>query len=175
MKQPIKAKDLIDGNNQVLQSLYEENIALILPFVTGNGCSLDEARDIYHQSLYLLINGLEEGWIEPSTGNIKLNHYSIARVLLQQVLADKKVDVTGMKHIHEFIELDQSIIKLRLAAVHSIDQLMKTLAEPGRTVLKETVANQVSLSDIAVRLNFSNVESAVNNKHKAIQTLIESI
>jgi len=175
MKQPIKAKDLIEGNSHALQSLYEENIGLILPFATGNGCSLDEARDIYHQSLYLLITGLEEGWIEPATGNIKLNHYSIARVLLMQILADKKVDVTGMRHIHEFVELDPLVLKSRLASIHNIEQLMKTLAEPGRTVLKETVANQVSLSDIAVRLNFSNVESAVTNKYKAIQSLIDSM
>lgn len=174
MKQSFKVKDLINGDADAINALYEAHISTIVAFATGNGCSLDESKEIFHHSLYLLLENLKGGVIQAET-NLSLYQYSIARVLLRNMLTQKRVDVSGIKHNNEFIDINVEDVLQKLATIQKTNQLMKTLAEPGRTILKENVANGIPLSEIAARMNFTSEESAGSNKLKAIQSLMDEL
>lgn len=174
MKQSFKVKDLINGDAGAIDALYEANISTIVAFATANGCSLDESKEIFHHSLFLLLENLKSGSIQPES-NLGLYQYSYARVLLRNMLAQKRVDISGIKYNHEFLDINVDEVLQKLATIQKTNQLMKTLAEPGRTILKENVANGIPLAEIAARMNFTSEESAGSNKLKAIQSLMDEL
>jgi DNA-directed RNA polymerase specialized sigma24 family protein len=174
MKHFFKVKDLINGDARAIEALYESNISIIVAFATSNGCSLDESKEIFHHSLFLLLENLKSGNNQAET-NISLYQYSIARVLLKNMLAQKRVDISGIKYNHEFLDINVDEVLEKLATIQKTNQLMKTLAEPGRTILKENVANGIPLAEIAARMNFTSEESAGSNKLKAIQSLMDEL
>jgi len=174
MKQSFKVKDLINGDDNAVNSLYETHISSIVAFATANGCSLDESKEIFHHSLFLLLENLKSGVIQPEA-NLSLYQYSIARILLKNLLSQKRVDVSGIKHNSEFLDINVDEVLQKLATIQKTNQLMKTLAEPGRTILKENVAAGIPLSEIAARMNFTSEESATSNKFKAIQSLMDEL
>lgn len=174
MKQSVKVKDLISGDANAINSLYEAHISSIVAFATANGCSLEESKEIFHHSLFLLLENLKNGAIQPEA-NLSLYQYSIARVLLRNLLAQKRVDVSSIKHNSEFLDINFDEVLKKLETIQKTNQLMKTLAEPGRTIVKENVAGGVSLVEIATRMSFTSEESAASNKVKAIQSLMEEL
>lgn len=173
MKDRIQFSDLTEQNPRAIQRLYENNFPLILEFITLNHGTMNEARDIFHDSVFVLIQRMREKQIEESA-DLTLYLYSIARVLWTELLREKLMDESNVRHVHEYLELDQEKITSRLKAVKELSARFKTLAEPGRTIVREHFANNVTLAEVAQRMGFSSEESARKGKLKALKKLIET-
>lgn len=173
MKEKVPFNDLIRRDARAIQTVYEQNFPLILKFVTLNTGSLDEAREIFHDSIFVLIQRIKEKQIDESA-DLTLHIYSIARVLWIDMLREKLMDESNVRHIHEFIETDQDKIRSRIVGVKGLSAKLKSLAEPGRTIVREHIAHDVSLAEIAQRMGFSSEDSVVKGKFKALQKLIET-
>ncbi len=172
MKEKIQFSGLVDQEPKVIQRLYENNFPLILRFITLNTGSMDEAREIFHDSVFVLIQRIREKQVDESA-DLTLYIYSIARILWMDLLREKLMDENNVRHIHEFLDLDATKIRSRIVGVKKLSNQLKTLAEPGRTILREHIAHNVPLADIAQRMGFSSEESAVKGKLKALQKLLE--
>lgn len=173
MKEKIQFSDLMEHDSKAIQRLYENNFPLILRFITLNTGSMDEAREIFHDSVFVLIQRIREKQIDASA-DLTLYIYSIARILWMDLLREKLMDESNIRHIHEFLDLDASKIRSRFVGVKNLSNQLKILAEPGRTILREHVAHDVSLAEIAQRMGFSSEDSAVKGKVKALQKLLET-
>lgn len=173
MKEKIQFSDLKKRDSRTIQVLYENNFPIILKFVTVNTGSIDEAREIFHDSVFVLIQRIREKQLDESA-NLTLHLYSIARILWIDMMREKLMDETNVRHVHEFLDLDPERIRKRIVGVKRLSAQFKSLAEPGRTIVREHIAHGVSLSEIAQRMGFSAEDSAQKNKLKALKSLIES-
>lgn len=173
MKEKIQISDLKKRDPNAIQSLYEVNFPIILKFVTINTGSIDEAREIFHDAVFVLMERIGEKQLDESA-NFTLHLYSIARILWMDMMREKLMDESNVRHIHEFLELDPKVVRSKIVGVKKLSAQFKSLAEPGRTIVREHIAHDVSLSEISRRMGFSSEESAVKNKYKALKTLIES-
>lgn len=173
MSEKIQFSELKKRSPRAVQSLYVANFPIVLKLVTTNTGSLDEAREIFHDALFVLFQRINEKQIDESA-NLTLHVYSIARILWMDMMREKLMNPQNMRHVHEFIELDPSVIRKRIVGVKTMSARFKTLPEPGRTIVRDHFAQGESLSEIAQRMGFSSEESAEKNKLKAIKMLIES-
>lgn len=173
MKEKIQLSDLKKRDPHAIQALYERNFPIVLKFVTLNTGSIDEARGIFHDAVFILMERIREKQLDESA-NFTLHLYSIARILWIDMMREKLMDEGNVKHIHEFLELDPKSIRSKIVGVKRLSAQFKSLAEPGRTIVREHIAHGVSLSEISRRMGFSSEESAVKNKYKALKSLMES-
>lgn len=173
MKERIQFSDLRKRESRAIQALYDNNFPLVLKFVTVNTGSLDEAREIFHDAVFILLQRITEQRIDESA-NLTLHLYSIARILWIDMMREKLMDEHNVLHVHEFLDLDADRIRSRIVGVKRLSGQFKSLAEPGRTIVREHIAHGISLQEISQRMGFSTEESAVKNKYKALKKLIES-
>lgn len=173
MSDKIQFSELIKRSPKAVQSLYETNFPIVLRFVTLNTGSLDEAREIFHDALFVLLQRIKENQIDESD-DLTLHVYSIARILWMDMMRGKRMNEHKILHVHEFLELKPEVIRKRIVGVKTMSARFKTLPEPGRTIVRDHFARGESLSEIALRMGFSSEESAEKNKLKAITTLMES-
>lgn len=173
MKSKIAITELKKRSPQAIEQLYANNFPLVLKFVTTNTGSMDEARDIFHDAVFILLARLNENQLDDSA-NLRLHIYSIARILWLDLMSEKLMDKSNVQHVHEFLELDADDIRSKIGGVRRIAGQFKILPEPGRTIVREHVAYGVSLTDIAQRMGFSEESSAKKNKYKALIKLIEA-
>lgn len=173
MKSKISITELKKRNPQAIQQLYANNFPLVLKFVTTNTGSMDEARDIFHDSVFILLARLNENQLDDSA-NLQLHIYSIARILWLDLMREKLMDETNVQHVHEFLELDANEIRRKIRGVRRMAAQFKILPEPGRTIVREHIAHGVSLTEISQRMGFSEESSAGKNKYKALIKLIEA-
>lgn len=173
MKEKVQLSELKKRDPHAIQALYEYNFPIVLKFVTLNTGSIDEAREIFHDAVFILMERIREKQLDESA-NFTLHLYSIARILWIDMMREKLMDESNVKHIHEFLELEPTRIRSKIVGVKRLSAQFKSLAEPGRTIVREHIAHGVSLSEISRRMGFSSEESAVKNKYKALKSLIES-
>lgn len=173
MSDKVQFSDLRKRSPRAIQALYDANFPVVLKFVTTNTGSLDEAREIFHDALFVLLQRIKEKQIDESA-NLTLHVYSIARILWMDMMRGKLMNERNMKHVHEFLELDPDVIRKRIVGVKTISVKLKTLPEPGRTIVKDHFAHGETLSEIAQRMGFSAEESVEKNKFKALKSLMES-
>lgn len=172
MKDRIQFSELTEQSPKAIQKLYHNNFPLILEFITQNNGTMNEARDIFHDAVFVLIQRIREN-VVPENSDLKTYIYSISRILWNDLMREKRMDQSNVRHIHEYQELDQLRISTRLAEVKNLSTRLKTLPEPGRTIVREHYANNIALSEIALRMGFSVEESAKKGKLKALKKLLE--
>lgn len=173
MKDRISISELKERQPKAIERLYAANFPLIIQFITENKGSMDEARRIFHDSVFILLEELdadETGIIQDLT----LWLYSIATVLWNDMLDEKRMDKSSVTHCHEFVELDEKTILGRIQRVRNLEARFKVLPEPGRTIVRDHYAHGISLMEIAQRMGFSEELSAEKHKLKALKKLIDS-
>ncbi len=166
MKDSIQLSDIQNGSTEALGRLYVRYFPEVLRFVTLNKGAMDEARDCFHDAVFLLAhhtNGQQ---------NMGLFLYSVVRVLWQEQMRSKKANPSSMLHTSEFLEMNPNFLKETLHAVKTIEERIKGLAEPGRTFVNEHLAHDIPLEEIGVRMGFTDSTSAAKNYFKAIAKLL---
>lgn len=171
MRDRVSFEELRTRNNEAVRRFYAQQFPEIVRFITSNKGTLDEARDVFHDALYLLLYEAEQGVIQPSE-NLTRRLYSIVVVLWNEVLKEKLVDPDTVAHTMEYDLLEQSRLLNLLRRIKKISAKLKGLAEPGRTIVREHGAREVPLAEIAGRMGFSDEESAARNYYKAIRQLL---
>lgn len=173
MKERTSLSELKERQPKSIERLYLLNFPLIIQFITENKGSMDEARRVFHDSIFVLLEEIdadESGIIQDT----QLWLYSIAKVLWNDVLDEKRMDKSSVVDCHDFMELDEKTILGRIQRVRNLEARFKVLPEPGRTIVRDHYAHGISLVEIAQRMGFSEELSAEKHKLKALKKLIDS-
>ncbi|TVR37084.1 MAG: hypothetical protein EA392_13695 [Cryomorphaceae bacterium] len=167
MKDSIQLSDIQNGSSEALGRLYAQYFPEVLRFVTLNKGTMDEARDCFHDAVFLLVHHSD------GQKDMGVFMYSVVRVLWQEQMRSKKANPTSMLHVSEFLEMDPGFLRKTLHTVKATEERIKNLAEPGRTFVNEHLAHDVPLEEIGMRMGFSDSTSAAKNYFKAIAKLLD--
>jgi len=173
--------DFINGIKQhdeiILKALYRQYFKMIRHFVLTNNGNESDAKDIYHETLMVLIhNAQKENFILRSSLSTLI--YAIARRLwlkhlnkhknlypsgdlYHQNFDPKDDDITS--YLEEYQEKEKHIEKMQVA--------MQQLGNPCYQLLKEFYYNHLSMEQIAEKLGYNNADVAKNQKYKCLQRL----
>lgn len=173
--------DFINGIKQhdeiILKALYRQYFKMIRHFVLTNNGNESDAKDIYHETLMVLIhNAQKEDFILRSSLSTLI--YAIARRLwLKHLNKHKNLYPSGdlyhqnfglkdddiASYLEEYQEKEKHIEKMQVA--------MQQLGNPCYQLLKEFYYNHLSMEQIAEKLGYNNADVAKNQKYKCLQRL----
>ena len=161
---------LANGNNKAFEILYVEYFNMAKYFIVKNNGSLDEAKDVFQDSLIILFEKTKN----PSfklTCTLKTYIYSIVRNLWLKVLAKKKknVSITDFEKYYK-IEIEEYNTE-KDNKIDKILEAIKLLGEKCKKILTSFYFEKKKMNVIAIELGYTNAENAKNQKYKCMQQL----
>jgi DNA-directed RNA polymerase specialized sigma24 family protein len=174
MKDKFSISELKERQPRAIERLYLKNFPSTIKFITDNHGSMDEARQVFHNAIFILLEELNVVHQKNPVEDVNLFLYSVVRILWNQMLDSKRMDRASVVHSQNYLELDEERILFRINTVKEIEAQFKLLPEPGRTILRDHYAHNISLMEIAQRMGFSEELSAEKHKLKALKHLLES-
>lgn len=161
---------LATGNNKAFEILYVEYFNMAKYFIVKNNGSIDEAKDVFQDSLIVLFEKTKNPDFKLSC-TLKTYIYSIVRNLWLKVLSKKKknVSLTDFEKYYKIeteeydTEKDNKIDKVLLA--------IKQLGEKCKKILSSFYFEKKKMTEIAEELGYTNAENAKNQKYKCMKQL----
>jgi RNA polymerase sigma factor (sigma-70 family) len=176
MKQvlPITEVELLNslqnGDDSALKLIYRQNYHMIVNLVTKNGGSLQEAKDVFQETLIVFYEKVKEDDFELSC-SIKTFLYSVGRRLWLKQLQRKSRFTEELKDTDEYIEIHEEEVLNREDQYQAMHQALESLGEPCRSILKDFYLNSQSMENITEKFGYTNADNAKNQKYKCLKRL----
>lgn len=164
MKDEIIIEKIKKGDNTAVDYLYQKHFGMMLRLIQKNNGTEDEAKDIYQDALIIF-------WEKVSSGDFILTSkistylYSICNNLWKKELLRKSRLSSDEKDIpvhSDFFQKEQ---------INAITECIEKLSETCQKVLSLYYFDKMSMSEIAVRLDFSSSDTAKTKKYKCKKEL----
>jgi len=165
---------LRSGDDGAMKMVYHNHFGMIKYMVTKNSGSMEDAEDIFQESLFILYNLVKSKEFE-LTVKIKTIIYSIARNLWLNELRKRGKAYDRMKAYERYIKVDMSshgnFVYAREAAYKQVEKAFRILGEKCQKILTMYYFHHRSMDDIAVAMEYTNADNAKNQKYRCIQNL----
>jgi len=172
--QPVSEQEIVNslrgGDERVLKVVYKQHYQQIAHLVVNNGGSLEEAKDIYQETIIIFYEKTQD---EDFVLNCRINTflYSIAKRLWLKQLQLKNRFVNEFKMDGEAIEMDWTEVGNREDQYNAMHQALDSMGEPCSTILKDFYINAASMEDITEKFGYTNSDNAKTQKYKCLKRL----
>lgn len=176
MKQvnPVSEEEIIiairNGDDQVLKKLYRQHYQLIAKMVINNGGSLQEAKDIYQESVIIFYEKLQEETFVLSC-QIGTFIYSVSRKLWLKQLKLKSRFTGDFDETAEYVELNWNETLDKEEQYQSMHTALEGMGEPCKSILMDFYMNSASMEDITEKFGYTNTDNAKTQKYKCLKRL----
>tara|TARA_A100000164_G_scaffold280132_1_gene252434 strand:- start:135 stop:674 length:540 start_codon:yes stop_codon:yes gene_type:complete len=152
------------GDESALDYLYKKYYPMMTKMVLKNNGTVEEANDVYQDALIVF-------WQKAISGNLKITAkistylYSICKnCWLKELNRKKRLSYT--EHEVSMAEPNHEDIMSKV-----VQDAMEVLGDPCKSVLIYYYFNQMSMSEIADRMNYSNANTVKAKKYKCKKRL----
>lgn len=172
---PPNEKELLEGilkgDASSLETLYKANFSMIVRLVVNNGGDIDDAKDIFQESIIILYNNVCSGTFELNS-KLKTYIYSVCRNLWLKKLTKKGV-YSSIDDLEEKIAVEDDIElhKERDEQFIMMENALEKLGEPCKTIIKDFYIHDLTMQDICEKFGYTNTDNAKNQKYKCLQRL----
>lgn len=173
--------DFINGikeNNQnILKSLYHQYFKMVRHLITTNNGNEADAKDIYHETLMVLINTVKKENFTLTSSLSTLIFAISKRLWLKHLHKNKNTSFIGDLYHDQFEGTEdetENILKEyedKEQRIQSMQVALQSLGKPCYQLLKEFYYNHLSMEQIAEKLGYNNADVAKNQKYKCLQRL----
>src|SRR5436190_13088154 len=152
------------GDESALDYLYKKNYRMMIKMIIKNNGSEEEGKDIYQEALIVLWQkAMTEDFI--LTSKISTFLYSICQNLWRKEL-DRKSKLTNEEtDASEIFDIDKK------ERIEIINKCIAELGETCRKILTYYYFDNISMTDIAEKMGFSNSDTAKTKKYKCKKEL----
>jgi RNA polymerase sigma factor (sigma-70 family) len=158
-----------DRDPAMLKTIYKEIYPMVEKYVRENSGSRDDAKDIFQDSMFLLIKKVESTEFQLSS-KLSTFLFGISKNLWLKKITVKKLDTKAYFAEKSFLDVpeddDQKIIRLT-AIKRGIDEL----GEPCSSIIKAFYYFKQSMQEIAEEFRYANPKTAKNQKYKCLMRL----
>lgn len=173
MQPDIDELELIQGlgrnDRNSIELLYEMNYPAIQSFILNNNGTVDDARDIFQESLIVLYEKITAGNFTLQS-KIKTYLYAVARRIwlkkLQQSQRFGKLIENGEDIIP--VEEDLEEQERKNEAFNQMDKSLSQLGEPCKSLLEAFYIHNKPMHEIADLFGYTNADNAKNQKYKCL-------
>jgi RNA polymerase sigma factor (sigma-70 family) len=162
-----------DGDSSELLLIYKKyRIEFLRWAVKKYGCSVDEAKDIYQQTILIFFERITQNKLSFLTSKIKTYVFAIGKNLVLEHLVrtgryTNDVDPDQAYEIFAQKEVDAEKEK----NLELIEKSLEELGEPCRTLLISYYYQKRSMQEISDSLGYKNADTAKNLKYKCLKRL----
>lgn len=162
---------IIKGDASALDSLYKANFPVIARLIINNGGDIDEAKDIFQESIIILYDKLCGGDFSLNS-KLKTYLYSVSRNLWLKKLTKRGI-YTSIDDFEEKIRFEDDIEthKERDRQFSLMEDALGKLGEPCKTIIEDFYIHNLSMQDICEKFGYTNPDNAKNQKYKCLQRL----
>lgn len=158
--------------NAALNFLYKNYFRMIKEFVLKNSGSYDDAKDVFQECVISLVEKLIEKPLV-LTSSFKTYFYSMCRYnWLKKIKGQNrfiKIQELSYEIADEIKENFDNEIKFEKL------NLLASLGEKCQEILRLYYYNQISMADIALKMNYTNADNVKNQKFKCVEQLKKKI
>ncbi len=160
--------DMLAGSDSAAFSyLYKAHFNMIRNLVEKNSGTYDDASDIFQETLIIIFEKVRDKKLHISC-SLKTFIYSIARNQWLKKLNSRKKNVQ-LKNFEDFIRVEESETEFKQEV--DLKNLFAEIGEACRKLLILFYYKKRSMEEISLELNYSNSDTAKNQKYKCIQRL----
>jgi RNA polymerase sigma factor (sigma-70 family) len=166
---------IANSDAKVLNHLYKENFKLIRHFVISNNGNVEDARDIFQESLVVLFRKVQEENFK-LTSSLSTFIYSIARLMWLKELSIRKKRAESRSADQEYSSQELEVIdlidyneKLKL-----FREKFEELSEDCKKVLRMFL-NNVPIKEITKSMGYSSDQHTKNRRFRCKKSLVLNI
>ena len=163
---------LAENNRQAIETIYAENYRIIQSFILKNNGSQDDARDIFQEAMVVLYEkSLDQAF--SLTSQLRTYLYSICRRLWLKRLQQEHRYMAPVESHQETIAVEEEIAhkEKQDSDFHLMENAMRNLGEPCKSLLEAFYIDRKSMTDIADEFGYTNADNAKNQKYKCLVRL----
>ena len=172
--QPVSEEEIIlalrKGNESVLKKVYKQHYPQIANMVINNGGSVQEAKDIYQETVIIFYEKTQEETFG-LTCRINTFLYSVAKRLWLTQLQLKNRFTNEFQGEIETVELDWAEVGKQEDQYRAMHEALESMGEPCRTILKDFYMHSASMEDITEKFGYTNSDNAKTQKYKCLKRL----
>jgi RNA polymerase sigma factor (sigma-70 family) len=158
------------GDESILQIIYRQYYQTIVHLVMNNNGSLQEAKDIYQETLIIFYEKVMSENFELNC-KLKTYLYSISRNLWLKQLQHKKRFTNSISDSEEYLEIPWEAAGKKEDQYKAMHIALESLGEPCRSILKDFYMHSQSMEEITEKFGYTNADNAKNQKYKCLKRL----
>jgi len=164
-------KDLKGENNKAFGQLYKEYFGMVKHFVTKNNGRVDDAEDIFQDTMLVLVAKLQQDNFE-LTACIKTYIMAISKNLWLKRLRTAYRE-TEFRDIHNnlFYEEINSAIEEEKSYKDKIQNYLHKITTHCQGLIHDIFFKEKSIEQIQIQYGYSTKHNAQNQKHKCIEQI----
>lgn len=176
MKSDLTDLELLNGlalnNRKAIEQLYEQHYLMVQTFILNNNGTIDDARDIFQETMILLFEKAQSGNFE-LTSKLKTYVYSVCRRLWLKRLQQLQRFGAPVENLEEVAPVEEDIEdqERRNEAFGMMDKALSHLGEPCKSLLEAYYVQKKQMVEIAENFGYTNADNAKNQKYKCLMRL----
>jgi RNA polymerase sigma factor (sigma-70 family) len=163
---------ILNDSKEMLNRLYRSYFPMVLQLVLTNNGNEDDAKDIFQEAVIVLYNKVKSGNFELSS-KLKTFIYSVCRRLWLKRLSQQSRKAGNINDFEDFLSVDEDLQQHeeRDKQFKQMEQALKLLGEPCKTILEDYYIQSRSMQEICEKFGYTNADNAKTQKYKCLQRL----
>jgi RNA polymerase sigma factor (sigma-70 family) len=165
-------KGLALNDRKSIETIYQHHYSMVQNLILNNGGTIDDAKDIFQESLIVLYEKTRSGDFELNC-LIKTYVYSVCRRLWLKRYHQSQKFAAEVDNIEDTVpvEEDLEMHEQRDNEFLLMERAMQSLGEPCKSLLESYYVQKRSMMQIAVDFGYTNADNAKNQKYKCLMRL----
>lgn len=162
--------------NRIFEKIYFDHFPVVKTFVLANNGNLDDANDLFQETLIILLRKLEEDDFV-LTAKLKTYLFAIAKNLWHKHLRDNKRTIRLTEDYQEifYSEIDSYIDKEK-SETEKLLAIFSQISQHCNKLIHDIFYKSESIEEIKENYKYTSKHNAQNQKHKCIKQMkIEKI
>lgn len=165
-------KGLANNEKDAIEAIYRENYSMIQSFILNNNGSVDDARDIFQESMIVLY---EKAKLESFELNCKIKTYvySVCRRLWLKKLQQLNRYTSNIEGIEDTVPVEEELEdhEKRNNDFGLMETSMSKIGEPCKSLLDAYYLQNKNMQTIAKEFGYTNADNAKTQKYKCLVRL----
>jgi RNA polymerase sigma factor (sigma-70 family) len=160
------------NDRKAIEAIYKQHFNMIQSLILTNNGNPDDARDIFQEAMIVLYEKARSGSFELSS-QLKTYLYSVSRRLWLKRLNQQQRFSPEVENLEDSIPVEEDLErhKERNKDFLVMEQSLKSLGEPCKSLLEAYYLQKKNMVEIALDFGYTNADNAKNQKYKCLMRL----
>ena len=163
---------LAQNDRKAIEAIYKQHFNMVQSLILNNNGFPDDARDIFQEAMIVLYEKARSGSFELNS-QLKTYLYSVCRRLWLKRLNQQQRFSPEVDNLEETVPVEEDVERheQRNKDFLVMEQSLKSLGEPCKSLLEAYYLEKKSMVDIAADFGYTNADNAKNQKYKCLMRL----